>query len=93
MKRRKSSRYLKNLNEELNASLKQLNIKSLNESLTHVEETFRDPNLLIESIQGIYLKQKKAVASIQSILDEMFQVKNNLKASNEFKPSLSFNKE
>ncbi len=42
--------YLKSLEDKLNASLKSFETKSLEQSLKETEETFRNPNLLIESI-------------------------------------------
>ena len=42
--------YLKNFNEKLTASIKSLELKSVDDHLKDLEETFRNPNLLIESI-------------------------------------------
>ena len=75
--------YSKSLNE-----IKSLEIKSI-----ETEETFRDPNLLIETIRDLSLKQTKSIEIIQSTLDQMVEVKEHLKASYEFSPSLSFNED
>ena len=85
-------KYLKNLNEELVGSIKQFEIKSLNDELKEMEETFRDPNILVKTIEEMNLKQQEAIATIQPHLNEMIQVKEHLKASNEFKPNLNFDK-
>ena len=85
--------YLNCLDEKLSSSLKSIEIKSIVEDLNATEETFRDPNLLIESIREMNLKQKNAIDSIQLNLNEMSQVNEDLKASNQFKPFLSFNQD
>jgi hypothetical protein len=60
--------------------------------LNQIEETFRNPNLLIETIKAIQQKQGDSLKEIQFILNQMHQVKDDLKATNEFKPNLfSFN--
>ena len=85
--------YLKSLNEKLVASLKQFEIHSIGEDLIEVAETFRDPQLLIKTIEEMNLKQQEAIATIQSNLNIMNQVKDDLKASNQFEPNLNFNKD
>ena len=85
--------YLKSLDEKLSSSLKSFEIKSLDQELNETEETFRDLNLLIETIREMNLKQNEAINSIQSKLNEMVELKEHLKASNEFTPFLSFNKD
>jgi hypothetical protein len=64
--------------------------KSLLTELNQIEETFRYPNLLIETIKEMQRKQDESLRDIQSKLNEINQVKDNLKASNEFQPNLSF---
>ena len=64
--------------------------KSLLTELNQIEETFRNPNLLIETIKEMQRKQDESLRDIQSKLNEINQVKDNLKASNEFQPNLSF---
>ncbi len=54
-----------------------------------IEETFRNPNLLIETIIEMQRKQDESLREIQLKLNEINQVKDNLKASNEFQPNLS----
>jgi hypothetical protein len=82
--------YLKSLNESLESKLKSFDNKSLDEDLNEIEQAFRNPNV---SIQEIELKQQKAIEDIQSKLNEMNQVKVNIKRTNEFKPNVSFSKD
>ena len=81
---------LKSIKENLEVSLKSFGIKSYDEDLKELEETFRDPNILIESIQKMQIQQKEKIEAIQLKLNEFTQIKDNLKAPNEFKPNLSF---
>jgi hypothetical protein len=68
--------------------------KSLENELNQMEETFRNPNLLIETIREMQLKQEKSLNCIQLKLNEMNLVKDNLKSITEFQPNLSlFNQE
>ena len=53
--------YLKSLNEELSSSFKLFEIKSAEHDLKDLEETFRNPNLLIESIRELNLKQNEEI--------------------------------
>jgi hypothetical protein len=62
--------------------------KSLEDALTHIEETYRDPNLLIQTIQDMQQKQKESLKDIQFKLNQMTKIKEDLKASNQFKPNL-----
>ncbi len=64
------------------------------DKLNELEVTFRHPNLLIEAIKEMTQKQEESLDEIQLKLNEMNQVKDNLKATNKFKPNLSsFNQE
>jgi hypothetical protein len=84
-------KYLKELKESFSSydDSQSLQIKS-----SEIEEKFRDPNLLIESIRDMQLKQEESSRDIQSKLNEMNQVKDNLIATNYFKPNLpSLNQE
>ena len=77
--------YLKSLNEKWDDSLKPFEIKSIEEELKVMEEKFRDPNLLIESIREMQRKQQEAIETIQLKLNEMNSIKKDyLKESNEF---------
>ena len=59
-----------------------------------MNETFRDPNILIESIREIQIKLEKAIELFQSNLNEVNKLKSNLKSLNEFvKPNLSYDKD
>jgi hypothetical protein len=62
--------------------------------LNQIEETFRHPNLLIQSIQAIQSRQEESLKDIQLKLNQMSKVKDDLKATNEFQSNLSsFNQE
>ena len=50
--------YLKSFLKESETFLKPFAIKNVDEKLNALEETFRDPNLLIGSIQVMNLKKK-----------------------------------
>ena len=70
--------YLKSLEDNLNASLKSFGTKSLEQSLKETEDTFRNPNLLIESIRDMLRKQEESIAGLKLKIDEQSQVKDNL---------------
>jgi hypothetical protein len=82
--------YLKSLDDKLNASMKSFETKSLEQSIKETEETFRNPNVLIESIREMQRKQEEAIAELKLKLNEQSQVKDKLILKNEFKPNLSF---
>jgi hypothetical protein len=84
--------YLISLEEKLNASLKSFEIKSLEQSLNETEETFRNPNLLIESIRDMQRLQEAAIAELKLKLDEQNRLNDELTRTrmNQFKPNLSF---
>jgi hypothetical protein len=79
--------YLNDLKDKFYSSFD--DSKSLANELNHIEETFRNPNLLIETIKDMQRKQNESLNGIQFILSEMNQVKSNLMATNFFKPNLS----
>ena len=81
--------HLKNFNDKL--SVKTFEIKSIDSELKQLEEKFREPNLLIEPIKQLQIIQEEDIQTIQSKLVEIIKVKDDLKASNEFTPNLSFN--
>jgi hypothetical protein len=85
--------YLKSLEDKLNASLRSLETKTLEQSLKETEETFRNPNLLIESIRGIQRQQEEAIEDFKLKLDEQSQVKEHLIAMNEFTPNVLFSED
>jgi hypothetical protein len=78
--------YLKNLKEN---TLVFDYSKSLVDELAGVEETFRDPNLLIQSIKEMQEKQEESLKDIQLKLNEIKEVNYHLKATNEFMPNSS----
>jgi hypothetical protein len=63
---------------------------SLEDKLTEIEETFRNPNLLIQTIKEMQQKHEESLKEIQSKLNQMTKIKDNLEATNEFKPNSSF---
>jgi hypothetical protein len=58
-----------------------------------LNETFRDVNLLISSINQLQTKQYEAASKMKSNLSEISQMKTFLTKSNDFKPNLSFNRD
>jgi hypothetical protein len=85
--------YLKSLKDQLYASLKSFETKSIEASLKETENTFRNPNLLIESIREMQREQEEEMVELKLKLDEQSQVKDNLMSMNEFKPNLSFSQD
>jgi len=68
--------------------------QTLETDLNQLEDTFRNPNLLIETIKEMLWKQKKNINVIRFRLNELDQAKDNLNATNLFKPNLTlFNQE
>jgi hypothetical protein len=53
--------YLKSFEDQLEASLRSFETKSLEQSLTETEDIFRNPNVLIDSIQNMPQKQEEAI--------------------------------
>jgi hypothetical protein len=84
--------YLKSIEDKLNASLKSFETKSIELSLKETEESFRNPNLLIESIREMQRKQEEAIAVLKLKMDEQSQVKDNL-IMNQFNPNLTFSQD
>jgi hypothetical protein len=80
------SMYLKELKERFSSVH---DCKSLEIESKEIEELYRDPNLLIESIREMQRKQETALNDIQIKLNEMNQVKDDLKAALFFIPNLS----
>jgi hypothetical protein len=81
--------YLNSLKEKFFGTQSFDDTKSLEDELTEMEETFRNPNLLIKTIKEMQRKQKKNINVIQLKLNEMAIVKDNLKGTNYFQPNLS----
>ena len=63
---------------------------SLETEKKNLNETFRDANLKISTIEQLQLKQDTAISIINSKLNEINEMKNSLKISNDFKPNLLF---
>jgi hypothetical protein len=63
--------------------------KSLEHVLNQIEDAFRNPNLLIQSIKDMQQKQETALNAIQSKLNQMTLVKDTLIATNYFQPTFS----
>jgi hypothetical protein len=85
--------FLKSLEDKLEASLKSSETKSLEQSLIETEDTFRNPNLLIESIRDMQRKQEELISELKLKLDEQSQAKDILINMNEFTPNVSFNQD
>jgi hypothetical protein len=85
--------YFKSLNAKLDASLKSLEIKSLENELNEMEETFRDPNILLGEIREMHQKREKSISEIKEMLNEISQVKDNLKETNQFRKNFSMNQD
>jgi hypothetical protein len=58
--------------------------------MNQIEEIFRNTNILIESIKEMQQKHEESLKEIQSKLNQMAKIKDNLEAANEFKPNSSF---
>jgi hypothetical protein len=83
--------YLKNLKE--NSSMFD-DTKSLENELNEIELKFRNPNLLIDTIKEMQLKQEMNIHDFQLKLDGIAKIKDDLMVTNDFKPNLSsFNQE
>jgi len=68
--------------------------QSLESELNQIEDTFRNPNLLVQSIKEMLSKQEASLKEIQVKLNQMTTVKYQLKTTKGFKPNLSsFNQE
>jgi 5-methylcytosine-specific restriction endonuclease McrA len=81
--------YLSSIKEKL---FQTQSFESLEKELNGIEETFRNPNLLIQTIREMQQKQDESLKNIQLKLNEMNQVRDHLKATNEFQSnSTSFN--
>jgi len=63
---------------------------SLEDKMTEIEEIFRNPNILIQSIKEMQQRQEESLKEIQSKFNQMTKIKDNLEATNEFKPNSSF---
>jgi hypothetical protein len=85
--------YLKSLEDKLSASLKSFETKSLEHSLKETEETFRNPNVLIESIRKMQSKQTKAIEDLILKLDEQSEERADILCMNEFKPNVQFSQD
>jgi hypothetical protein len=86
--------YWQSLNEKLLETqwIKDFEKKSLENELIEIEDKLRNPNLFITTIREMQQKQEKNIRDMQSISNEMNQVKAHLEASNGFKPNFfSFN--
>jgi hypothetical protein len=82
--------FLKNLNESFKENFSSFEkSKPLKDELNEIEELFRDPNLQIETIKDIQQKQEKSLNEFQLKLNEMTQINDDLKATNEFQPNVS----
>jgi hypothetical protein len=79
--------YLRNIKEKL---FQTQSFESLEKELNDIEDTFRNPNLLIQTIREMQQRQEESLKDIQSKLTEMNKVKDILMTTNEFKANSSF---
>jgi len=86
---------LKAIEESYSNRIKVFRVESydLEKEKQILNETFRDVNLLISSINQLQVKQGKAVSRLKSNLGEISQLKTFLIESNDFKPNLPFNRD
>jgi hypothetical protein len=63
--------------------------KSLDTELSEIEETFRNPNLLISTIKEMQQKQEASLNEIQLKLNEMTKFKEFMEETNEFQLNLT----
>jgi hypothetical protein len=80
------AKYLKELKERFSSFDHN---QSFEKQLHELEDTFRNPHLLIETIKQMQRNQEETLNGIQMKLNQMNQVKDNLEATNGFKPNLS----
>jgi hypothetical protein len=66
-------------------TLKTSHSNTLEEELEELNDSFRDINLSAQTLKEKYKKQEEANAKIKSKLNEMSQIEEHLKTSNEFK--------
>jgi hypothetical protein len=85
--------YLKSLEDQLYASLKSFETTSLEQSLKETEESFRNPDLMIESIREMQRQQEETIAELKLKLNEQCKVKDILTEMNEFKPNEKFQRD
>ncbi len=84
-------KYLRDLKESFSSFDE---TQSLEDKLNEIEETFRNPHLLIQSIKDMQQKQVVSLNDIQLKLNEITIVKDHLTAKNYFLPTFSsFNQE
>jgi hypothetical protein len=86
---------LKAIEETYSNRIKEFKVEAcdLEKEKNILNETFRDLNLLISSINKLQVKQDEAVSRLKLNLSEISQLKTFLIKSNEFKPNLSFNRD
>jgi hypothetical protein len=63
--------------------------KSLDTELSEIEETFRNPDLLISTIKEMQRKQEASLNEIQLKLNEMTIFREFMEETNEFQPNLT----
>ncbi len=78
-------KYLRDLKESFSSFDE---TQSVVDQLNELEETFRNPNILIEAIKEMQEKQEESLGDIKSKLKEIKQEQHNLKATNQFKSNL-----
>jgi uncharacterized coiled-coil protein SlyX len=80
--------YMKSLNEK---SFK--TPQSVEKELAELETAFRNPNILLETLNEMLQKQEQTLEGIKLKMNEFNQNKSNLNASYFFKPNVTFAEE
>jgi hypothetical protein len=81
--------YLKELKGKIFKTVSFDEVNSLEYELNEIEVAFRNPNLLIQAIKVMQNKQEESLNGLQLKLNEINQLKDDLKVTNQFKPNLS----
>jgi len=66
--------------------------KSLKETIAKLNNTFRDPNLLIEILREKQSQQKEIISQLNTSLVSMNEIKDDFLHHNSFYPNLTFDK-
>jgi hypothetical protein len=79
-------KYLEDLKERFSSFD---HLHSLENEMNQIEDTFRNPHLLIETIKQMQRNQEESLYEIQVKLNQMAKINSDLKETNGFKPNLS----
>jgi hypothetical protein len=83
--------YMKSLNENQKAFFKSFKApQSVEKDLEDSDITFRNPNILLTTLNEMLQKQEQTLEGIKLKINEFNQIKSNLKAFYSFKPNVAF---